>query len=76
MVISNRSSVNIVRRTVDCTSKGPFYTFFFLKIDRWVGLAHGRQIYCFSPFLGVLLLFKVHNYWWIFVRLTTRVGIF
>ena len=46
--------------------------------DRWAGLAHGRQIYCFSPFLGVLSTFKVYslNYCRIFVRNTTRVGIF
>ena len=47
----------------------------FWMIGRWVGLAHAPQIYCFSPFCGVLSMFRVFslNYWRIFVRYTTRV---
>ena len=48
----------------------------FGMVDRWAGLAHRRQIYCFSPFLSVLSLFKVLNYGRIFVRHTTRLGYF
>ena len=50
----------------------------FWLIDRWVGLAYTPQIYCFSPLLGVLSLFRVYsrNYQRIFVRQRTGVGIF
>ena len=44
--------------------------------DRWVRSAHIPQIYCFSPILGVLSLFKVYNFQRIFVRHTTRAGTF
>ena len=29
--------------------------------DRWVGLAHAPQMYCFSPVLCVLSVFKIIN---------------
>ena len=74
MFSSNRSSVNIVRRTVDIHREILYAS--VKMVDRWVWLAHGRQIYCFLPFLGVLSLFKVHIYCRIFVRQTTRVSIF
>ena len=28
---------------------------------RWAGLAHAPQVYCFSPFLDVLSMFKVYS---------------
>ena len=50
----------------------------FRVIDRWAGHSHTPQIYCFSPVLGVLVMFRVFtlNYWRIFERNVTRVGIF
>ena len=33
-------------------------------------------MYCFSPVLGLLSLFEVYNYCWIFVLPETRVGVF
>ena len=30
----------------------------FRVIDRWAGHAHIPQIYCFSPVLGVLVMFR------------------
>ena len=34
---------------------------FFTVIYRWAGLAHRRQIYCFSSFLVVLSMFMVYS---------------
>ena len=42
--------------------------------DRSVWLAHMRQIYCFSPFLGVLLLFKVYHLNIVGFPYVTRLG--
>ena len=33
----------------------------FWMIDRWAGLTHIPQIYCFSPVFGVLSLFRVYS---------------
>ena len=33
----------------------------FCVIDRWEELAHTPQIYCFSPVLSVLSLFRVYT---------------
>ena len=50
----------------------------FWMIDRWAGHVHTPQIYCFSPFFSVLVMFRdvTLNYWRIFERNVTRVGIF
>ena len=48
----------------------------FWMIGRRAELTQTPQIYCFSPILGVLSMFKVHNYRQIFVRHTTGVSIF
>ena len=74
MFISNRYSVTIVRQR-RIVHRAALFTQ-FLRIDRWAGLAHAPQMCCFSSVLGVLSLFKVHNYWWIFVFPVTWLGIF
>ena len=57
MFISNRSSVTIVRWPKVYTST---YLHSLLgMVDRWAGLAHGPQIYCFSPFSYVFTLKRV-----------------
>ena len=56
MFISNRYSVNIVRRS------GIVHRAIFISHSRWLtggGFAHAPQIYCFSPVWSVLSLFKI-----------------
>ena len=50
----------------------------FRVIDRWAGFTHTSQIYCFSPVLNVLSLFRVYTYNFrrIFIRHMARVDIF